>query len=392
MHPFTQEKEESTRQYRLWALDLSVTIDVFESYLISSLRKNDNEYLENISFPGIILDKYENDCLGEIEELLNDKIIILEYKKPSNSFYNSKDYFIFKKEKINYIDNFIKVPLFDSIKNLTNIDATTVNNYFTKVGLCPISFYEDYLKFDSLVENKKLNYLENTNSIFPISNYFTFKYGINMYNFEFFLSKKGTPDFINEKNRLLQEEISYAKNNLEEIYEKQDIINKFGIFFAKTDKNSNYYQINQESNKLQEEKVLSRYQQIMKKRNKKSIKPSIEAKNQHKMENPEIKTEFNSEIKLISLGKIEERLAEKDNKTDDAIALVSISLNEKQSQDNLFNLNKVESSNMTCNYCNREIEEDEEFEKCENCNEFFYCNSACKNKDSKFHKKKCKNK
>jgi hypothetical protein len=380
IHPFVKEKDESSRNFRLWALDLSVTIEIFENYLISSLKKNDNEYSENIAFPGIFLDKYENDYIGEIEEIINEKILILEYKKPSNSYYNLKDYFIFKKEKINFLENFQKIPLFENSDLNNSIEATYINNYFTKIGLCPISFYDDYMKFNSLVENLKENYLENNNSIFKVSNYFCFKYGINIYNSDFFSAKRGTPEFANEKNRLFQEEILFVKNNLEEVYEKQDIINKFGIFFSKTEnKNFDNNISNSKQNSLPQEKLLSRYQQIMKNRNLKDKKNKLKI-----IDTNNININDN-EIKLINLGSktSENNKVHIEDKIQENIILEANTLSNLKSS----NLNQ-----MTCKYCNREIEQDDEYEKCENCNEFYYCNDTCKTKDSKFHKKKCKNK
>ena len=52
------------------------------------------------------------------------------------------------------------------------------------------------------------------------------------------------------------------------------------------------------------------------------------------------------------------------------------------------NIPQDEDRNFTCNYCSKTIES-EEYETCEKCNVRKYCNEYCKNKDSRFHLRKC---
>eukprot|EP00340_Litonotus_pictus_P006789 CAMPEP_0170532302 /NCGR_PEP_ID=MMETSP0209-20121228/70579_1 /TAXON_ID=665100 ORGANISM="Litonotus pictus, Strain P1" /NCGR_SAMPLE_ID=MMETSP0209 /ASSEMBLY_ACC=CAM_ASM_000301 /LENGTH=142 /DNA_ID=CAMNT_0010828205 /DNA_START=75 /DNA_END=503 /DNA_ORIENTATION=- len=49
----------------------------------------------------------------------------------------------------------------------------------------------------------------------------------------------------------------------------------------------------------------------------------------------------------------------------------------------------TEAEEIKCNYCNRELEEEDEVKVCGSCGKVKYCNSTCYSKDLKFHKKKC---
>ena len=361
--PYTQDKDIpfSTKDYRLWALDSSITPEVFENYLITSLQKNDKEYAENISFLGVILDKFEYDLLGEIEDLITDKLLILEFKKPSHGYYNPKDLFIFKKDKINFAEKYVKQSFIDNYNNNNNVDAIGVTNYFTKIGLSSIGFYDDFNKFNSLTAEKRKefedNHMEGRN-LFKIKDYFNLKYGIcfgsSTNSKKFFDKIKSTPEFKKDLMEIFVAEIEHIKQNLHEIYEKQDIINKFGVLFS-----GGIVSVGATVNKkLNDEKVLSRYQQIMFLRKEK--------------ENKIYKKEEKTEIKTNNAIKQEQRKAEKK---------INLALKEEV---------KEEIVKIKCNYCSREIEEEEEKILCSLCNKIYYCSAVCLSKDSKFHKKKCK--
>lgn len=445
----TQEKEYQSKNYRLWALDSTFTVDIYETHLISSLKQNENEYLENISFPGVILDKFENDLIGEIEDLINDKLIILEYKKPSATYYNPKNNFIFKKEKINYIDNHTKISIIDRYQNNHLVDAIGVDNYFSTLCLKKISFYDDYSKFDYLTINKKDDYKENVNSLFPLKKFFSLKYGVNVFNEEFFIEYKKTDDYKRELTDIYNKEVEVTKGNLEEIYEKSEIINKFSVFFSKIDKSlvSEPSKINSHVKKNTEDKIQTRYQQIMSKRSlNNKVKESLIKSITHNMnDDNEVNGTLKNNYYNADKGCEEANNDNKDNNlqsnyTNDIDCNEDLMLNENKKIENTIgltslggrNLNNIkelekkkntgnsqiesfydvdiESSNdksnnvvglyiknnienikhlKNCSYCNKEITNEVEAEFCNLCLVTYYCNIFCLNRDKKFHKKKC---
>lgn len=347
------EKDSSSKDFRLWAIDSSIPINSLEEYLLTNLQKNDREYLENIPLPAILLDVYEKNYLGEIEELINDKMIIFEDKNPSPGYYNSKNKFLFGLEKDNYVAGFITKTFIEYYDN--RIDALGVNDYFKKICYCPIGFYEDYTKFDSLVKDK-VDYLNNNgNKLFRIRDFFTFKYGINISQKSMFMKMKSTYSFKNFLDSIFQNEIEYIKNNIYEIYEKQDVIKKFAVFFGGI-----------------------KFVSLSKK--KEDLDNSKNKSFQDSMNNSNLNDKYGNSTKNSTF--------ELDN-SNHTITELNSSKDEYYKNNENSNLPLQEKVIYKCHYCNSEIEDENEIERCSICMKVNYCNDICKKKDFKFHKKKC---
>lgn len=337
LFPFTQERDEilgSLKNYRLWVLDSSISMEKLEDYIAVEMEKNKNEYLENIPFPGILLDQFDSDYIGEIENLLTDNILIFEYKKPSAGYINPDNYFMFKTSSINYLENFTKLNIFQKFHS----DEYSLNLYFTKTALCPVGFYEPYSKYNTIRKENKLENYSNANSLFLINEYFKLKSNQNINQL------KKISNFKNLLIEKLTSEIKYYKDNLYLIYDKAEIINRFGMLFNQSELKNNS-KLNHEHSNVDtldcNDKLLTRYQLIMKKR---------------------AKSKSLNELKY----------------SNNVIALEENNLT--------LNTNAI-PTDIICLYCNRTPED--EVVKCEVCNKVYYCNDQCKAKDSKFHKRKC---
>ncbi len=71
-------KESKPRNFRLWVLDSNVIFDQFEEYVLKSTSPYLNRKRSYINFPGILLDNYENNLIGELEEIIQNKVVVLE--------------------------------------------------------------------------------------------------------------------------------------------------------------------------------------------------------------------------------------------------------------------------------------------------------------------------
>lgn len=322
------------KHIRLWVLSEELSFSRFEEYLLSELDKNTNDYNGSIHFPGILLDQYENSLIGEIDQILNENsLVILEHKWAFQGYSNKSNSFIFKITETNYM-NIDKRSFYQS--NPSN--ETSLNEYFHINLNFPVGFYDSYTKYMNISSQRKNEYRHN--SLFHISDYFMFKYRKDIY--EMMNEKKEETNKVKIMTYidvLYKKEVDYYRKNLYMIYEKSDIINKFEVFYSKVSKTheNNVSQIEKDDDlhgkDVEDTRILSRYDMIMKKRSK-------------------LKKEIN----------------QKEGKT------------EKESNENCKDSKK-------CLYCNKESEIDY---KCDACKYSLYCSEVCKNKDMKFHKRRCK--
>jgi len=73
---FSFLKDSKPRNFRLWVLENNVSFDQFEEYIVKSLSSYRKAY---VNFPGILLDNFENNMIGDIDEILQNKIMVLEH-------------------------------------------------------------------------------------------------------------------------------------------------------------------------------------------------------------------------------------------------------------------------------------------------------------------------
>jgi len=338
-----EEEHYIKKHIRLWIVDEGLGFNMLEEYIVTELEKNSNEYNGNISFPGILLDQFENSLIGEIDDLLSENtLVVLEHKRVSKGYFNQNNNFIFKVSGSNYIDIGPSKKRF-YISNPSS--ETSLNEYFHVNINSPVGFYDSYTKYMNMSSQRRLEYRHNR--LFTISDYFLFKYRKDI--FAMVNSKKDKDD--NQKESIMtyldwlfKKEVDYYSKNLYMIYEKYDIINKFEIFYSKASKieentvkqSDNHDDSNRKD--YDSSALLSRYDVIMKKRSK--LKKETIQKEE--------------KIGLMTINQCHDSLIE----------------NEKK-----------------CLYCNKASDIDY---KCEMCCFILYCSETCMNKDSKFHKRKCK--
>ena len=79
---FSFLSEKSTKAIRLWALDKNIPFDQFEDFLTKSLKDHNNQ----LNFPGYSLDKYDDYMIGNLEYILTEHLIVLEYQNDRGNF------------------------------------------------------------------------------------------------------------------------------------------------------------------------------------------------------------------------------------------------------------------------------------------------------------------
>lgn len=289
------------------------------------------------------MDKYEYNLIGEIDEILQDKIVFLEYKKPqfdrpyAHVLDDKSRKLIFKVDKSNFVFNFKKND-FISKGSLSN---TEFDFYLSKVGLSCLSYYEDFSKFDNIFTCKKLEYESNSMSLFALGGYFKLRYGLDFASLEDFNQNNQSIDFIELLVSLYDQEIEYYRRNIHLVFDKNDIIKKFGALFTKAEQASNTKYLKIQCKQLKQKEDLSQ-------------------SNTHKPKEPKGGNEQKEQPSKSSQGMVQKE-----------------------------DLPKMSQSSQ-CSYCNKAIEQDDELLVCESCQEVDYCSENCKVKDLRFHKRKCK--
>lgn len=322
--------------------------------------------------------------------MLTNKILIFEHKKPSVNYINRKKNFIFTITEINYFKNFNKSNFTVPFK----ADEYSLNHYLKKFCFSLIDINEPLNKYESLAANQRIENIANYNQLFKIRDYFSLKYGIKIYNKTYFNLFKTSIEYKNKLTNLLLEEINYFKANLNEVYDKSEVINRFGYLFTKCEpdnnndnvpsKNNNYYSYNNSSNLNSSTNIVSRYDLIMKKRAAKKKKLI----NKSKDKELNLIEDNKKSIKKTTETNIDLSLSDENN---DSIKLNRETDYSKDTSNNIDNkdnsLNIVQEINI-CNYCNKDVNQSN-CKYCNSCKKAVYCNDICLNKDFKFHKRKC---
>lgn len=246
-------------------------------------------------------------------------------------------------------------------------DEYCLSQYFQKSVLSPIGYHESYERYQNLADMQKLENIANSNSMFPIKKFFKVKYGLNVYNKDRFDAFSKTDEYKKKVVSALINDIESTKNNLCEVYEKKDIISKFGLLFSQSEG------INISNVNKADEKRIGRYEMIMKKRSQQKKNEEIMKK---RMQKGESNTTYDKENK-------DSKEKESDNKNKRISVDTSLELNENKKNGDTIILISV-----SCSYCSKKIDE-ASLVRCNKCLVNTYCNEVCLNKDSKFHKKKC---
>ena len=211
-----------------------------------------------------------------------------------------------------------------------------------------LSFNENDTQLKRFFDQKFEDSIKNSSSFFTLNKFFVCKYGINQFsNKKFKVKEKENVE------KEFQREIEIFRNNIDLFLDKSEILQKYRFRYSELSEDNKDRNIN--------------------KNNKKE----------------ERRTNYNYENSFVS--KYKARLMENYKKKTNLLNQPKDSSNEKSSINNenlIINIAIDEDKTITCNYCSKIIE-NEEYEACQKCNISKYCNEFCKNKDSRFHLKKC---
>ena len=220
-----------------------------------------------------------------------------------------------------------------------------------------LSFNEESSQLKRFYEQKFEDSIKNSNSFFTLNKFFIYKYGINHFSKKKFKVKE--KDYVDKE---FQREIEIFRNNIDLFLDKSEILQKYRFRYSELSEDNKDLNINK-LNKKEERRTNYNYENSFVSKYKAKL---IE----------------NYKKKIQQIPKPKDVVNEKNNLVNETNIYHEIN-NEK------LNLTNVDDEKyFTCNYCSKSIE-NECYDICQKCNTRKYCNEYCKNKDSRFHLKKC---
>lgn len=334
-----------SKDVRLWLLSPSTSFENFSSFMkdhFENLKNSNFEFEESIPFPGYCLELMNDEHLiGELDEMLHNKNLILEYKN-GRERNNKLPNFIFKKQ---HNDNrYSDLLIVNKFLNKNKFDNSVIPSYNFITIIDTLSF--------------SISNGVDTTNLFKIKNFFANKYGIN--NLSEFIKKE------NMKREFwlyeFEKEIKSLRENMHLIIDKKELMKNFVNIYSNSQNNYSSA-LNTSSN--ENTSFAFRQDEISRNRERQKILQksynASSAKKKLKIDENDVKFETGKEEPI-------ENINNDDQET--------------------FIKNILEK----CNYCSKTLDDEDLYEEifdCENCNKTKYCSMNCKNKDARFHSKKC---
>ncbi len=289
--------------------------------------------------------------IGNLEKILTEHIIVLEHQ-------NERGDFIFRSQHNVEIkaENLIKYAYY-KIRDFFD-KSFNINTYWQSVNNNSLSFSEESSQLKRFFEQKYNDSIKNSNSFFTLNKFFVYKYGINLYSKKKF--KVREKDIVEKE---FQKEIEIFRNNIDLFLDKSEILQKYRFRYSEISDDNKDRSISK-INKKEERRTNYNYENSFVSKYKAKL---IENYKKKSMQQSKLKEE---QSKPAELRKESPQSEVKYNENSNA------------------NVPQEEDKSITCNYCSKMIES-EEYETCEKCHLRRHCNEYCKNKDSRFHLRKC---
>jgi hypothetical protein len=75
---FSFLKESSVKSIQLWVLDQHISFEQFEIFVNNSINNESRRRRVYVDFPGFLLNNFINYIIGDLEEIIQNKTIVIE--------------------------------------------------------------------------------------------------------------------------------------------------------------------------------------------------------------------------------------------------------------------------------------------------------------------------